>query len=533
MSETIKKYIDPIKTFWNKMSKKGKKIFFIVLGGIFVVALMSVILLNMPSYVVLYPGLDRDEALEVMTLLDERGVDYREDNGTIMVPQAQEAALRMDLSNAGHPRTAPNYDFFLNNVDIMTTDMERQIIKDYQLEQKLVAVIKSIDVVKNATVTINIPKNDGYVLSSKDKQKTTASVTVTLTKELEPTQVNGIKRLVANSVLNLDLENVAVIDTATGNELMGSSSNQVDMTQLKRTVEREFENDIQSKVMGMLTKLFGTENVSVVAKSSIDIDKRIQEITTYTPSGDGNTGVISGEQHENEAETGEGGSIGVPGTDTNTGVPGYPGITVEGDKVYVKNNDSYEYLVSKLFEQVQRDSGELKDLTISVLINRASLGGNQEAGLTQLVANAAGVEVDKVFVYPGTFNGSDNPVENPNVTPNIWSDMTMLLFAAGTLAVLLTTILILLIVSKRRKKKLRALEAAEAHKWDGVKPLTPARGDGEDEGIESLEDELASIQVKETKEHVLRKKIQEFTSQNPEISAQLVRTWLKGDDSDG
>jgi len=36
--------------------------------------------------------------------------------------------------------------------------------------------------------------------------------------------------------------------------------------------------------------------------------------------------------------------------------------------------------------------------------------------------------------------------------------------------------------------------------------------------------------VPESKEQVLKKEIKEFSSSNPEIVAQLLRTWLKGDD---
>ena len=35
-----------------------------------------------------------------------------------------------------------------------------------------------------------------------------------------------------------------------------------------------------------------------------------------------------------------------------------------------------------------------------------------------------------------------------------------------------------------------------------------------------------------TKDEEITKEIQEFSSQNPEIAAQLIRTWLKGDDED-
>ncbi|MEG1437148.1 MAG: flagellar M-ring protein FliF, partial [Oscillospiraceae bacterium] len=157
MNEQLKKIIDSIKSFWTKQSKKGRTILLSAIAGVLVVSFVIVALMNRTEYVVLYPSLDKDEAMEVSSELSERKVDFKEENGTIKVPAEQEESLRMDLSNAGHPRTSPNYDFFIENVDMMTTAEERKIIEKYQLDQKLAAVIEQIDGIKDATVTITLP----------------------------------------------------------------------------------------------------------------------------------------------------------------------------------------------------------------------------------------------------------------------------------------------------------------------------------------------------------------------------------------
>lgn len=115
MNEQIKKYLDPIKNFWINLTKKRKIIFISVFAGIILISVIAGILLNQQPYVVLYPGLDHSEAVEVMNALKDRDVSFKEDNGTIYVPKDQENSLRMDLSNEGHPKTAPNYDFFTKN----------------------------------------------------------------------------------------------------------------------------------------------------------------------------------------------------------------------------------------------------------------------------------------------------------------------------------------------------------------------------------------------------------------------------------
>lgn len=229
------------------------------MAGIVLIAVLAAYLLNRPPYVVLYPGLEHQEAVEVMTELGKRNVKYEEKDGTILVPKDEENSLRMDLANMGYPKTAPNYDFFTSNTDVMTTDYEKKTIEKYQLNQRLEAVIETLDGVKNANVTISIPEENTYAWS-KDTTKPTASVSITLYGEnsLNTKQVNGIKQLVSKSVPNLTAENVAVIDTSSGEELGGASdgSSQVDLSQFKRTIEKAYENDVESSVMKVLGPVF-------------------------------------------------------------------------------------------------------------------------------------------------------------------------------------------------------------------------------------------------------------------------------------
>ena len=82
MNIQIKKYIDPIVNFWGNLTKKKKIIILSVFGGIVLISVIAGILLNVQPYVVLYPGMEHEEAVEVMNELRERNIRYKEDNGT-------------------------------------------------------------------------------------------------------------------------------------------------------------------------------------------------------------------------------------------------------------------------------------------------------------------------------------------------------------------------------------------------------------------------------------------------------------------
>ena len=540
MNIQIKKYIDPIVNFWGNLTKKKKVIILSVFGGIVLISVIAGILLNVQPYVVLYPGMDHEEAVEVMNELRDRNISYKEDNGTISVPKDKENALRMELANEGHPKTAPNYDFFTKNVDIMSTDFEKKTIEKYQLNQRLEAVIKTLDCIQNANVTISVPDSSGYAWDE-NAEATTASVTVTLAsgKTLESSQVNGIKQLVAKSVPNLKTDDVAVIDTKTGNELSASNGgSQVNISQFKLTIENEYEKDIEKNVLKVLTPVFGENNVKVTAKSIMDVDKKVQEIITYKPSTD-NKGVINESNTQKEQETGGQKTGGAAGTESNTETTTYPGVTVNGDTIYTKDAETYKYLVSQVKEQIQGDAASVQDMTISIVVNKELMSDTQKQEIAKLAAYAAAIKPEKVAVYNSAFPSAVQPANA--AAPSLPPLNTILVLGGAALLTLLIVITVAVIVARRRKKK-RMSQLAELEGQGNPEEETSLKSRLNAKGSEAQEKKEKPIDLKAiedaraekaSKEEALTKEIQDFSSQNPEIAAQLIRSWLRGDDSDG
>jgi len=525
MNDTLKKYIDPVIKLWGRQTKRNKVIFGSVLGAVVAVAFIISLFLNRTQYTVLYPGLDRGEVIEIADELNKREVSYREKDGTIYVPKEEEASLRMEFANMGYPKTTMNYDYFTNNVDIMSTDYEKKVIEKYQLNQRLEAVVETLEPIKNATVIISIPDDGGYAWDE-NRAEPSASVAVEIApgKSLEPNQVNGIKQLVAKSVPSLKPEEVVVIDTATGDELQSSDSvTQTNVSKFKLEIEQQYESDIRKKVLNMLAPIYGEKNVNVAVKAIMDIDKKIREITTYEPSQD-NRGVVSEETQSHEQQQGGENAGGVAGAETNADVTNYPGITVDENTIYVKDDNSYKYLVNEIKQQIQGDAASVSDMTIAVAINRDSIDDGNKEELRNLIASAAAVTPDKVAIYAGAFyepeqeSAGENPSENPALST------VQLLIAAGAVFIFLLLLLIILRRRRRKKKAAGASDAALTENPDAAFGFGPKNGQLDAEFINSLKNAEA------TKEEKLKQEIQEFSSGNPEISAQLIRSWLKGED---
>jgi len=538
MNIQIKKFIDPIKNYWAELTKKKKIIILSIFGAIILISVIASVLMNVQPYVVLYPGLDHAEAVEVMTELKDRDVNYKEDNGTIYVPKDKENALRMDLSNEGHPKTAPNYDFFTSNISIMSTDFEKKTIEKYQLNQRLEAVIKTIKDIQNSNVTISIPDSSGYAWDT-TAATPTASVTVQLAagKTLSASQVNGIKQLISKSVPNLKVDDVVVIDLATGDELSSTESgNQIDISEFKLAIEKEYETDIEKKVLKQLSPVYGAGNVRVTAKSIMDIDKKVQEIITYKPSTTDNKGVITESDVQKEQElNGSSQAGGAAGAQPNTGVTTYPGVTVNGNVIYTKDAETYKYLVSQVKEQVQGDAATLQDMTISVVVNKQLMTAAEKAEVAKAAAFATAIQPAKVAVFNSAF---PTTATVPTIAPvSIFplSQTTLVLGGAVLLTLLIVIIIVSIVVGKSRKKRQKAL-MDEEEQDDAVEEvplkarLAPKVPDSPQDAQKKIIEEQRAKQA--TKDEEITKEIQEFSSQNPEIAAQLIRTWLKGDDED-
>lgn len=519
MDEQLKNVGNNIIEFWKKLSKKIKIIILSATAAIILGAIILTVVLNKTNYVVLFSQLEESEVTEIMTKLQEKNVEYKyETNGQILVPEKSEALLRMQLAQEGYPRSGLNYSVFSDNIDFMTTDYEKRTYMIFQLQERIQAAIKTINGIKDSIVTITMPDDNNFAWDS-NKEEASASVKINLLPgySLNNSQVQGIKRLVQTSVTGLKEENLAIIDTD-GNDLISNSDVfQTDTIKLKLEIEKQIQKDIESNIKKILEKAFGRDNFEVSAKCTINLDKKISENLQYIPDKDSNTGVIHSK--DNNVEIVGDGEVtgGVVGTETNSEVPVYPDVTIEGNNIYYKDNSSINYLVSQLKEQIQHEPGNIEDLSVAVIINKDRITEEENEKIVKLVANSAGTTADKVALYNMKFNEPVVEVFDEDGSLKQLTDKEIMIIAIASAVALLVLIIIIIIVSKIRKKKRLKKE----------QELIDAANAEKDESWADIKDE---IEVKETKEIVLKKQISEFANTNPEIAAQLIRTWLKGED---
>lgn len=522
MAEQFKNIWRSITEFWGKLSSNKRKLIAGGLVALIATAVILAIILNKKEYVTLFSGIDEKETAEVMKQLQENNVDYKyENDGTILISEDQESALRMKLAQSGHPRTGTNYDVFTQNIDFMTTDYEKRQYEIFQLQERLQDSIETIEGVEEAIVTITVPEEKNFAWES-GKEESSASVKINLANgySLSETQTSGIMQLVVKSVEGLKEENVAIVDTDGNSLIVSNEMKQTNTIKLKLEVEKEFEKETVEGVTEFLAKIYGPENVKVSAKCTINFDKKISEMLQYLPDEETKLGVPGETQNEREI-TGPGETVGgIPGTETNAEVPTYPGVTIEGDNIYFRDSSTINYLVSQLKEQIEHNPGKIEELTVAAVINKASMREEELQEVKELIAFSAGVSTENVALHNMIFYNPDAPsvpVDSSNVQEPVAIQLRDILIYGGiALAVIAVLIFVISMILRKRRKKKEAENAAASSEAAATDDFTWA----------DIQDE---IKVQETQEQVIKKQLKEFTAANPEIASQLIKTWLKGE----
>lgn len=542
----MKEKLNAVKEYLANLSRKTKIIAVAVLAAIVAGAIIITVVLNHKDYVTLFTNVTEDETTEILAKLQEMQIQYTSDgSGNIKVPVDVADSARAQLAQEGYPKSGFTYDVFTNNAGGMTTDMEKQTYLLYDLQNRIGATVRLFDGVKDAKVTIALGEESKYVLTDEEaaSKASSASVVAIMKDGGSPTarQALGIQRLVAQSVPNMKLENVTVLD---GNGIIvsdtdGTTSSGEDGQALSKLIEAQ----LAQKVIHVLEPFYGEDNIRVSAKGTVNMEKIIRESTTYTTpekiDEEDKTGILSKDTGSRESGGDGAGANGVVGTETNSDISQYTANANQSGNGYASESWTRDYLVNQIKEQGEIDTGVLQDVTVSVAINGRTLGDLTTNKIQDLVGNAVGIapedRIDKITIANAPFYADEGPQNRSTMEMITETLKDNLLFVIIGVIVLLLLLLTLFIVLKKRKKK---QEETEEELLEVVPEEVPegelAEGETEGEGGEeddSLSPELLNLQNERSQE--LRERVRAFADENPELSAQMLKNWLRGGDEDG
>ncbi|NNJ31184.1 flagellar basal-body MS-ring/collar protein FliF [Lacrimispora defluvii] len=525
--------MEKIKDLLGKLSDKTKKIIIASVIGVLVIsgAVVAALSMRQKPYEVMFTGVSSEEAKQIIGKLQEDKIDYQYDNGDIKVPTEQMDTTRAKLVSEGYPKSGFTYDVFKNNVNLMTTDTDRQTFKLYDLETRIGSTIQIFDGVKEAYVTIALGETSKYALSEDSAKEASAQAVVVMKDGGSPTeeQANSIQLLISRSIPGMVIDNVSVFDGNGRQVSTNAGDSDTNSGKAADEIAKLIEDQITAKVINVLGPIYGNGNVRVSVKGTVNMEKLIRESIVYnTPEKideKDKTGLTSEESINKEYSGNAQTASGVAGSEANADIPQYNAGGQNTDSAYASNSLNRKYLLNQIKEQGQVNPGSIENLTVSVVVNGSDFGSLSIDDIRNLAGNAAGIaqadRAEKITAVAAPFytievpKESDKPAEasTNGILINQW-------ILIGALAgVLLLLLIIVLIVRRRRKKRALADELEEDSQEDV--PILPQMPSKEDQEIEILAPE-------EDRGAELRESVREFAEQNPEISAQLLKTWLNG-----
>lgn len=517
----LKDSVSKIKNYLAGLPREKKKRAGLIFGAIILAALGVVLVLNFNrlGYRPLYSNLDSSEANGIYQLLREQGVEAKIDaGGQVLVPRGQYNELLLSLAAQGYPKSGLSYDVFSSHSGMTTTESERKQWLLFQLQDRIQDTLKQMKGVRGAVVTINVPDTSDYVWEQANESAgSSASVLLTLDTALSAEQVSSVKALVAAGVPNLAPEDVKVVDAGTKRELFaagaGNAEDAAFTSGQNLALEQQVQKQIEDNIVRVLAPRYGSTGVVAVAKVTLDYDKMMTERKELLEKESG--GGYPTDVHENYTLDGQVAAGGIVGEENNTDIPDY--VYRDPDK----ENGATDYARDVQFDygyiltQVEKGNAQLKRATVSVLVDEASLTQSRRQELVELISNS--VDIEPAYISVSSID--PNAVEVPE-PPAVSFELPAWAYgvAAAGVGAFLLVILLFVLLHRRAKKKERLRE----------EELENSRLNLENE-IEAYKQQLSNAAKAgmDPKDDAIMNEVRGFAHQNPEITANLLRSWIK------
>ena len=547
---------EKIKDFFKNMSKKLRIILAAVLAVVLIAIIVTAVLLNQQGakYVQLYENLTTQEASEVADYLRNSGyTDFQLTGGnTLLVRADHYESLLRQLAVAGYPKNASLYETYFNNVGMMTTTSQAAESMRIATQQKLESLVRGFDGVQDVEVVITPGEDRTFVLQDSSTD-TTAAVKLTLRNGylLEDWQADAIRLLVSRGWEGLTAANVTVADQWYNTYEGTGSATSSDAADLQRYMERYYTNSIRTSVIQLLEAIYGPDNVKVSPTVQMEVNKRYIESTTYNqPEGSSESGGLIGHEVGWYAHTQDGYQLvgGVPGTTTNADIPTY--VYNEGQNADDKDTVGASYerdnKIDETKEQIEVLAPRITNVTIAVTLNQDS---NRSASLSvedlrRHVALAAGLgdmtdeELQgRVSVLLAPFY--TDPVE-PVAPGLIPQELVPYVIIAAAALLLLLIILIVVLRTRSKKKKQQEEEDQKIIEEQinelggmaalGLAPEVMVDENGMPIAAAPPEGGADIMEINTEKSMELRRSVRQFVQNNPEVAAQMLKTWLRGEE---
>ncbi|NHA58873.1 flagellar basal-body MS-ring/collar protein FliF [Helicobacter pylori] len=555
----LKVLLQRIVDFFIKLNKKQK--IALIVAGVLITALLVFLLLYpfkekdyaQGGYGVLFERLDSSDNALILQHLQQNQIPYKVlKDDTILVPKDKVYEERITLASQGIPKTSKVGFEIFDTKDFGATDFDQNIKLIRAIEGELSRTIESLNPILKANVYIAIPKDSVFVAK---EVPPSASVMLKLKPDmkLSPTQILGIKNLIAAAVPKLTIENVKIVNEngeSIGEGDILENSKELALEQLR--YKQNFENILENKIVNILAPIVGGKN-KVVARVNAEFDFSQKKSTkeTFDPNN-----VVRSEQNLEEKKEGAPKKQvgGVPGVVSNIGPVQGLKDNKEPEK-YEKSQNTTNYEVGKTISEIKGEFGTLVRLNAAVVVDgkyKIALKDGANAleyeplsdeslkKINALVKQAIGYNQnrgDDVAVSNFEFNPMAPMIDNATLSEKIMHKTQKIL---GSFTPLIKYILVFIVLFIFYKKVIvpfseRMLEVVPDEDKE-VKSMFEEMDEEEDELNKlgdlrkKVEDQLglnASFSEEEVRYEIILEKIRETLKERPDEIATLFKLLIK------
>ncbi len=337
---------------------------------------------NKPPMALLYSDLDSSSAQLIAEKLKTQKISFEvsKDGTSIMVPEEKLGELRLSL--AGERLGGQlGYELLDKQDALGTTSFLQSINKARAIEGELARTIQSLEQVKSARVHLVLPEKQ---LFEKEEHKASASITLRTRGNLPASQVNAIRYLVSSAVPDLDPGKISIVDQkgtllakSDGNGLGDTANN---LAEHQNSAEQKLRQQIET----MLERIVGQGHVRAEVALELDANQIRQDADIYDPDKQvvaRSTTVEHNDQNRNQDSGGEvtvGNNVPTPGSVSGTTTTQQaPPVSNGSQSASKENSEQVDYQNSKTHTVTVRESGTIKRISISVIVDGIYTNGSQ------------------------------------------------------------------------------------------------------------------------------------------------------------
>jgi len=478
-----------------------------------------------PDYRILYANLDEKDAAAVVEELKMKNIPYELSNQgrNIRIPSGNVHEVRLNLASQGLPKGHEVGFELFEDTPLGMTEFVQKLNFQRALQGELVRTINSLAAVEHARVHLVLPKDNVF---SKEAPTGKASVMVKLKsgQSLSETQVQGIVHLVSASVEGLQTGDVVVVDLD-GNMLSGGKdvSEAAMLTASNYKHKRRVEKELEKNIRGMLEEALGPGKVIAKVAADINFDKVERTEELFDPDSQ----VIRSEQNTTEQVVGAVPPGGVAGVKSLTPGSGNEQATGPGSGARRNNEKStLNYEINKVVKHVMETTGELKKLSVSVMVDGTRVGNPPEyqtrsqeemAKLLELVKTAVGYDEargDQIQLENVQFDKSLQLQQKQEIAKDRQWELaiTAAKVVGGVIILVLLILRVLLPMVRWITTSVEVVEEVE-------------RGPSPEEARQLEEEKRMAQMAQENIE--MRKSVEELVGRDPRYAASVIRKWMR------